>query len=150
MKTAKVLTENDLTPLNLRRFFQSEYMNAYVFEDERVYVHVDDGLLVQISLDKTNKLLKFFVAYDNDTFQLGIANINVINLTNILGRFAVYEHRDIIIVTYHLPYEGGITPYQLLAVLRTLATVANDAIDEEASRVQEEPPDSIKSKKVLN
>jgi hypothetical protein len=150
MKTAKVLSEDDLTPEKLKKFFEGLYMKTELTERDHLIVHVDNGSSVFITLDKHRKLLKFVMAYNNEIFQLGIANTNRINNSYILGRFSISEQGDSIIVDYCLPYEDGVSPYHLLSVLRILASVANDAIGEEISRIQQETSNHIVPEHTLN
>ena len=95
-------------------------------------------LPVLITLDQHRKLLKFLLIYDNGHGHLTLNHINSLNDSYILARFSVSEQGDSIFVDYHLPYDGGITPYQLLTVLRIFSKVGPAAIHEEASRIHEE------------
>jgi|GraSoiStandDraft_57_1057295.scaffolds.fasta_scaffold265863_2 Putative bacterial sensory transduction regulator len=150
MKTAKVLSEDDLTPEKLKKFFEGLYMKTELTERDHLIVHVDNGSSVFITLDRRRKLLKFGIAYNNEIFQLGIANTNRINNSYILGRFSISEQGDSIIVDYCLPYDGGVSPYQLLSVLRILTSVVNEAIGEEISRIQQEASNHIVPEHTLN
>jgi hypothetical protein len=150
MKTAKVLSEDDLTLEKLKKFFESIYLNVSL--NDRGYLIVEaDGLLpVAITLDQPRKLLKFLMAYGNEYGQLALKHINRMNETYNLVRFSTSGAGDNICVAYHLPYDGGITPYQLLAVLRLFSRVASFAIHEEASQTHEKDPDCALPERVLN
>lgn len=150
MKTTKGLSEDDLTPEKLKKFFEGLYMKTELTERDHLIVHVDNRSSVFITLDKHRKLLKFMMAYNNEIFQLGIANTNRINNGYILGRFSISEQGDSIIVDYCLPYEDAVSPYQLLSVLRILTSVANEAIGEEISRIQQEASNHIVPEHTLN
>jgi hypothetical protein len=150
MQTAEVLTEDELTPSNLKKFFESIYLKASLNDHGYLLVQADGELPVGITLDHHRKLLKFLVAYDNGHGQLALEHVNRMNDSYILARFSVSEPGDSIFVDYHLPYEGGITPYQLLSVLRIFAKVGPAAIHEESSRIQEEDPGCVVPDRVLN
>jgi hypothetical protein len=68
MKTAKVLSEDDLTPEKLKKFFEGLYMKTELTERDHLIVHVDNGSSVFITLDMRRKLLKFGIAYNNEIF----------------------------------------------------------------------------------
>jgi putative sensory transduction regulator len=133
MQTAKVLTEDELTPSNLKKFFESIYLNASLNDRGYLIVQADGMLPVNITLDQDRKLLKFLLAYDNGHGQLTLKHINRLNDSYILARFSVSEQGDSVYIDYHLPYEGGVTPYQLLSVLRIISRVGPAALHEEAS-----------------
>jgi hypothetical protein len=133
MQTAEVLTEDELTPSNLKKFFESIYLKASLNDRGYLIVHADGMLPVCITLDQDRKLLKFLLAYDNGHGQLTLKHINRMNDSYILARFSVSEQGDSVYIDYHLPYEGGVSPYQLLYVLRTFSRVGPAALHEEAS-----------------
>ena len=114
MQTAKVLTEDELTPSNLKKFFESIYLKASLNDHGYLLVQADGELSVGITLDQHRKLLKFLMAYDNGHGELTLEHVNRMNDSYILTRFSVSQPGDSIFIDYHLPYEGGITPYQLL------------------------------------
>jgi hypothetical protein len=138
MQTAEVLTEDELTLSNLKKFFERIYLNASLNDRGHLIVQADGVLPVSITLDQDRKLLKFLLAYDNGHGQFTLKHINRINDSYILARFSVSEQGDSIYIDYHLPYEGGITPYQLLSVLRLFTRAGANAIHEEALRIHEE------------
>jgi hypothetical protein len=150
MKTAKVLTEEDLTPPNLKKILEGIYIDSDLNERGHLIVYADPTVAVLIKLDQYRKLLQFQLAYNNVNLQLGVKNVNRMNNNHILCRFSVSEEGDTLFIDFDLPYIGGVTPYQLLAVLRTLTTVAPAAIVEEASRIQQEPSTSIEPDRILN
>jgi hypothetical protein len=150
MATAKALTEDELTPSRLKKFFERIYLKASLNERGYLRVEADNVLPVFITQDQHRKLLKFLVIYDNEDRKLGIKHANRLNDSYILARFSVSEQGDCISIDYQLPYEGGITPYQLLAVLRVFSKAAASAIHEEWSQTYEEAPGSITPERVLN
>jgi hypothetical protein len=152
MKTAKVLTEEDLTPPNLKKILEGIYIDSDLNERGHLIVHADPTVAVLITLNKYRKLLQLQLAFDNLNLQLGVENVNRMNNNYNLGRFSVSEEGDTLFIDFDLPYIGGVTPWQLLAVLRTLSTVAPAAILEEVSRIQQqqEPSTSTEPVRVLN
>jgi hypothetical protein len=58
MKTAKVLSEDDLTLEKLKKFFERLYVKTELTERDHLIVHVDNWSSVFITLDKHRKLLK--------------------------------------------------------------------------------------------
>jgi hypothetical protein len=114
MQTAEVLTEDELTPSNLKKFFESIYLKASLNDHGYLLVQADGELPVGITLDHHRKLLKFLVAYDNGHGQLALEHVNRMNDSYILARFSVSEPGDNIFVDYHLTRAGSLpTNYSL-------------------------------------
>src|SRR5436305_2248093 len=106
MATAEVLTEDELTFSNLKKFFESIYLKASLNDRGYLIVQADGVLPVSITLDQDRKLLKFLLAYDNGHGQFTLKHINRMNDSYILARFSVSEQGDSVYIDYHLPYEG--------------------------------------------
>ena len=138
MATAKVLTEDEITLSNLKKFFESIYVRADLTDHDALIVQADDVLPVCITLDQQRKLLKLLFAYENDHGQRALEYVNHMNDTYSLARFTVSSSGKSIGVDYDLPYRGGINPYQLLSVLRIFTKVCIAALTEKESRIQEE------------
>jgi hypothetical protein len=108
MQTAEVLTEDELTPSNLKKFFESIYLKADLTDHDALIVQADDVLPVAITLDQHKKLLKLLFAYENDHGQWALKYVNYMNDTYNLARFTVSSSGKSIGVDYDLPYRGGI------------------------------------------
>jgi hypothetical protein len=150
MQSAKVLTEDEITPSNLKKFFESIYLKANLTDHGHLIVQADDVLPVAITLDQHKKLLKLLFVYENDHGQRALKYVNYMNDTYNLARFTVSSSGKSIGVDYDLPYRGGINPYQLLSVLRIFTKVCVAALTEEESRIQEEDPGCVVPDRVLN
>jgi hypothetical protein len=110
MQTTEVLTEDELTPTNLKKFFESIYLKASLNDHGYLLVQADGVLPIMITLDQERKLLKFLLAYDNGHGQLTLKHINRLNDSYILARFSVSEQgdRNVSIVLRHLFVEFSV------------------------------------------
>lgn len=140
MQRAKVLTEDEITLSNLKKFFDGIYYKADLTDRGHLYVEVDGMLPVGISLDEHRKLLQFFVAYTIEYNQFTLKGVNRMNTAYNLARFSFLELEkgDCLYMDYDLSYEGGVTPHQLLSALRLFSRVVSSAIREAKPQIQEE------------
>lgn len=135
MSTAyKVLTEDEVTIPILKEIIESAFLKAILDNDGDLIVHTDNGPRVIMTVDKDRKLIRFLLIYDNESGWLKAEHTNRMNDSCIFARFSVPDRGDVITIDYYLPFEGGVTAYQLISALRILARVVPAVIHEESSR----------------
>ncbi len=131
---SKVLTEDEVTIPKIKEIIERAFLKAILDNDGDLIVHTDNGPRVIMTVDKDRKLIKFLAIYANESGWLKAEHTNRINDNYIFARFSVPDQGDVITIDYYLPFEGGVTAYQLISALRIFARVGSAAIHEEASR----------------
>lgn len=115
MRSVKVLTEDEITLSNLKKFFERIYLKADLTGHGALIVQSDGVLPVGITLDQQRKLLKLLVHYENDHGHRSLKYVNYMNDTYSLAKFTVSSSGKSIGIDYDLPYAGGINPYLSIA-----------------------------------
>lgn len=130
MEEIEILAEDEVTSDNVARLFKRAFMRTIIDEDGDVRVETDAGPKVLISLDEDRKLLKFTTIYglkDSATEAEKLAFVNKMNDDMIFVRFCVAD-ADMLVADYFLPYEQGITAYQIVLTVRLFSRIVPAAI----------------------
>ena len=70
-----------------------------------------------------------FAVKESASTESKFAFVNQLNDDYILCRFSIHGHQpDMLIADYYLPFDKGVTPFQIVTSLRLFARVAPDAI----------------------
>ena len=129
MDTSTFLEENEVTPENIASLFRQAFYNASVDEDEDVVIYTEN-LALFISINSNLKLLQYTALYEFKDFAQTSEKHSFVNSVNdeyVLVRFAADE--DTLCADYFLPYEGGISPLQIVSSLRLFSKIVPIAIN---------------------
>lgn len=131
MTTTEILVENEVTIFNLAQIFKRAYLKTDIDEDGDLVVHTD-GLRVIVTIDQDRTLLKYLVLYgikEAGDLKLKYEFVNKMNDRFILGRFSIPETQPaVLIIDYFLPFDEGISAFQIVSALRHLTKLIPDAI----------------------
>lgn len=128
---ADMLTEQDITTANLDEMFKRAFFKTSLDNDGDLVVHTD-GPRVIVTINESNKLLKFMSIYgikESAPLEAAHAFVNKMNDEIIFARFSVPESRkDVLIADYYIPFEEGLPAFQLVSAMRLFARVVPSAI----------------------
>ncbi|WP_349646983.1 YbjN domain-containing protein [Candidatus Parabeggiatoa sp. HSG14] len=124
------LNEDKVNPDSLLQLFKNALMKAYLDEDSDIRVTTGLGSVFLIEVLSDQKMLKYvsmfgFKKHANATKKLTF--LNQLNSGIILSRFSM-PREDVLLSEYFLPYEEGISPYQVVNCLRLFERVTTGAI----------------------
>lgn len=126
-----LLDEGNLTVRALERVFRQAFLKSEPIKNDHILVNTDIGLKVIVHLDDERKFLKYMAFLHlksdaPDSAKLRLAN--TLNEKVIFARFAVPQ-ADVLVADYFLPYEEGVTPYQVVNALRQFAAVVFGSVN---------------------
>jgi hypothetical protein len=126
------LNEDKVTPTHLLQLFKNALMKASLDEENDIRVTTMPGSLFLIQVLSEQKMLKYvgmFGFKDNEQANTSekLALLNQLNSGIILSRFSM-PREDVLLSEYFLPYEEGISSYQVVNCLRLFERVTTGAI----------------------
>lgn len=125
-----IVPEEDVTAAKLCGLFKRAYMKASL-DDDQVTVETD-GPRVLIAVEDGHRLIKFVALYtmrEDASSESKHAFTNRLNARVIFARFSVpEEHSSVLVADYFLPFEEGVTSFQIVTALRLFARVVPGAI----------------------
>jgi hypothetical protein len=107
-------------------------MKAALDEDNDIRVTTEFGAVILVKVHQDKKILKYLSMFgfkDSATESSKLAFLNELNSTVILSRFSM-PRADILLSEYFLPYEKGISSYQVINSFRLFERVTLAAIRE--------------------
>lgn len=130
MGASDFLHEDDVTTAKLCGLFKRAYMKATLDGGQ---LSVDsDGPRVLVEVEENHKLLKFMALYmmrDDAALESKFEFMNRLNSSVIFARFSIPgDHPGVLVADYYLPFEEGITSFQIVTSLRLFARVVPGAI----------------------
>ncbi len=130
LKMEKFLNEDKVTPTHLLQLFKNALMKASLDEENDIRVTTGLGSLFLIEVLSEQKMLKYvslfgFKKQANQSEKLLL--LNQLNSGVILSRFSMPK-ADALLSEYFLPYEEGISSYQVINCLRLFEQVTTGAI----------------------
>ena len=131
MADIEVLADSEVSLDTLEQLFKRAFFNTSRDSDGDLVVQ-GDGPRVIVLLDDEKQMVKFLAMYglkDNAPLQLKHTLVNKMNDDVIFVRFSVPEQRsDMLVADYYLPYEGGISAFQIINAMRLFSRVVPGAI----------------------
>lgn len=125
------LEEHEVTTQSLSKIFKNILFKTS-FDDDGDLIVYTDGPRVLVTLNSSQKLTKFMSLYGvKKSARLDIKHelINKLNDQYIFVRFAIPEKRpDVLMADYYLPFEEGVSSYQVAKAIRLFAQVVPNAI----------------------
>jgi len=124
------INEDKVTPTHLLQLFKNALMKASLDEDNDIRVTTGPGSLFLLEVLSEQKMLKYvslfgFKKHANTSEKLAL--LNKLNSGIILSRFSM-PREDVLLSEYFLPYEEGISSYQVVNCLRLFERVTTGAI----------------------
>ena len=131
MKSQEMLSDKEVTGENLLSILNKAFISAEFDDDDDLIADVD-GQKIILTINKSNKLLKYTALYRlKNSFPLELKHslINLMNDDVIFSRFSIPDQDPNVLVSdYYLPYEAGILGQHVVSSLRLMARVNNHAI----------------------
>jgi hypothetical protein len=125
------LEENEVTKSNLSNLFKSAFFKTSLDSDGNLVVQTD-GPKVFVTLDSSHKLIIFMTVYEvKKSARIDLKNqfVNKMNDEFVFVRFSIPKKLpDMLVADYHLPFEEGISTYQVIAAIRLFARIVPNAI----------------------
>ena len=133
MATAEVLAENEVTTENLATLFKRAFFSTSFDEDGALFVNTDAIRGVLVSVDEEEKALRYLVVYgvkETVPLELKLALVNKMNHGIFsFARFSIDErHPDRLVAEYCIPFEEGISAFQIVSALRLFSQSVSGAI----------------------
>ncbi|WP_295434023.1 YbjN domain-containing protein [uncultured Thiodictyon sp.] len=131
MTTLEALSEAEVTEAGLTLFFKRAFIPSSLDGMGNVTVEMD-SVRVTLVVDENIKLMKFMAVFglaDAAPLELKHAFVNRLNENLYFARFSVPNVRpDLLIADYWLPFEEGISVFQIISALRWFAKIVPSAI----------------------
>lgn len=132
MATPEYLAENEVTIPNLVQLFKRAFLKTSFDDDGDLFVNIN-SVPVYIYIDNGNKYLRFesiFRFKEADNLGLKYQMMNNLNDEWMMVRFRVpaNSHTNLLLSDFHIPYEEGILPFQIIASIRLFAEIVPAAI----------------------
>jgi hypothetical protein len=132
MSNTEILAETEVNKENIAELLKRAFIKASFDKDGDLVGQPDGGPRVLIQVESGAKLLKFTCYFGvKDTFSLAEkhAFVNKINDQIVMVRFSISERRpDALVTEYFLPFEEGVSAYQVVNVLRMFGRIVTTAI----------------------
>ncbi|RKZ46353.1 MAG: hypothetical protein DRR16_01570 [Candidatus Parabeggiatoa sp. nov. 3] len=124
------LNEDKVTPTHLLQLFKNAMMKASLDEENDIRVTTVPGSLFLFQVLSEQKMLKYVGMFGfkkrANTSKKWVL-LNQLNSEVILSRFSM-PREDVLLSEYFLPYEEGISSYQVINCLRLFERVTTGAI----------------------
>lgn len=131
MQRLDVLSDKEVTCESLLLILNQAFIQAEIDDDGDLIANVD-GQKIILTINKSNKLLKYTALYRlKSSFPLELKHslINLMNDDVIFSRFSIPDQAPNVLVSdYFLPYESGVIGQHVVSSLRLMARVNNHAI----------------------
>jgi hypothetical protein len=127
-----IVAAADVTIESLQELLSSSYVTNEIDADGRILATTDSGLKVFLTLNESNKLIKFALGFRIKEDASEEQKLNLANRINdkiILVRYAV-PAPEVLVADYFLPYGQGIIPLQIVNSLKLLDKVCLAGIRE--------------------
>jgi hypothetical protein len=124
MSTIEIIDEGEVSIEKIENLFKKAFIKAKTLEDREVWVETESTIPVKIEVYTERKMIKFQSSTGIKMAAPNSEKHKFVNKLNgaLLVRFYIYD--DCIIVgDYYLPYEGGITAFQIVNVYRIFSKV---------------------------
>lgn len=132
MPDIEIIDDEDLSLEKLKDVLDRAFINTSIDRDGDLIAEVNN-LNTYVDLYEDKKIIKFMMLLGIDerrTPEEKRAFVNKLNDKVIFTRFAIPEHRnDVLVADYFLPYEKGITGFQIVSSLRLFGKVIPNAIN---------------------
>jgi hypothetical protein len=127
------LEEEQVNPSTLLALFENAFMKATLDEDKDIRVTTEHGMTILVEVLVAKKILKYASLFGfKNQANADVAKLEFLNTLNskiILSRFSM-PRADILLSEYFLPYEKGISSYQVINSFRLFERVTLAAIRE--------------------
>jgi hypothetical protein len=127
-----IVAAADVTIESLQELLSSSYVTNEIDAEGRILATTDSGLKVFLTLNESNKLIKFALGFRIKEDASEEQKLNLANRINdkiILVRYAV-PAPEVLVADYFLPYGQGIIPLQIVNSLKLLDKVCLAGIRE--------------------
>lgn len=127
----KFLEEDQIDPASILEVFDT-FTKATLDDDKDIRVTTAPSTMFLVKVLQDKKILKYLSMFgfkDSATESSKLAFLNELNSTVILSRFSM-PRADILVSEYFLPYEKGISSYQVINSFRLFERVTLAAIRE--------------------
>jgi hypothetical protein len=128
-----IVAAADVTIESLQELLSSSYVTNEIDAEGRILATTDSGLKVFLTLNESNKLIKFALGFRIKEDASEEQKLNLANRINdkiILVRYAV-PAPEVLVADYFLPYGQGIIPLQIVNSLKLLDKVCLAGIREQ-------------------
>ena len=116
----------------IAKLYKRAFIKVLGQEEDSIAIETED-IFMNIGLHKPLKLLQFVTFYNANpsvSAEIKRAFVNEINATKVLARFYYMEDHDKIVADYSLPFEEGISEYQVIAATRLFSMIVPRAVKE--------------------
>ena len=131
MSETELIGQYDVTPELLEGLFKRGFFSTRIDDDGDLIVE-SEGPKVVVSIQEKHKLIRYVIVYGMNEFGPLDQKLSFVNRMNddvIFARFSVPESRpEMLMCDYFLPYEEGVTAFQIVTAMRLFARVVVGAI----------------------
>lgn len=137
MSSLEAIPEDEVTIDNLRDLLDRAFYRSEIDEDGDVAIIIRDRRMY-LDIRSSAKVLgysAFFSVKEDAPIQQRHALVNRLNDSIVMVRFSIREQNPgVLVADYHLSYEGGISPFQVVTTLRNfdqIIVLAMSNLDED-------------------
>lgn len=132
MPDIEIIDDGDLSIEKLKDVLDRAFINASIDSDGDIVAEVND-LNTYVQLYEDKKMIKFMMLLGVDKRRTPEEKKDLVNKLNdkvIFARFAIPDHQeDALVADYFLPYEKGVTGFQIVSAIRLFGKVVPNAIN---------------------
>ena len=133
MATLDLIPETEVTMEKLKSLFDQSFFVTAIDEDGDLAVSTADSR-VYLDVRPAIKLIGYSMYYSLNSSASGplaLALANRVNDSLVMVRFSLLKGEPhTMVADYHLSFEGGVLPFQIVSTLRTFTGIATRAIRE--------------------